>query len=52
MLLEASRVCHPRWEEIRVPIRLGRQAAIGRLAWFCYNQSDGIITGRVLGDSV
>ena len=42
----------PHWEEIRAPIQFGRQAAIGRLAWVCYTQSDGIVTGRVLGDSV
>ena len=41
----------PRWREIRRPIELGRQAAIGRLAWAFYTQSDGIIIGRVLGDS-
>ena len=41
----------PRWKEIRKPIQLGRQAAIGRLAWACYTQADGIIVGRVLGDS-
>ena len=41
----------PRWKEIRAPIQLGRQAAIGRLAWACYTQADGIVVGRVLGDS-
>jgi len=41
----------PRWDEIRAPIQLGRQAAIGRLAWACYTQSDGVVVGRVLGDS-
>lgn len=41
----------PRWKEIQAPIHLGRQAAIGRLAWACYTQSDGVVVGRVLGDS-
>jgi len=41
----------PRWREIRAPIQLGRQAAIGRLGWACYTQADGVVVGRVLGDS-
>ncbi len=41
----------PRWQEIRAPIQLGRQAAVGRLAWACYTQADGVVVGRVLGDS-
>jgi O-antigen/teichoic acid export membrane protein len=42
----------PRWADIKAPVRLGRQAAVGRMAWAFYTQSDGIIIGRVLGDSV
>ncbi|MCU1336619.1 MAG: lipopolysaccharide biosynthesis protein [Bryobacterales bacterium] len=42
----------PRWRDIRAPIQLGRQAAIGNLAWTCYTQADGVVVGRVLGDSV
>ena len=41
----------PRWNDIRAPINLGRQAAIARLAWACYTQADGVVVGRVLGDS-
>jgi len=42
----------PRWKDIRAPIRLGGQAAIGRLAWAAYTQADGITVGRVLGKSL
>src|ERR1041385_3620782 len=41
----------PHWRDLRAPIRLGRQAAIGRLGWACYTQADGVVVGRVLGDS-
>lgn len=42
----------PRWKDIAQPVRMGYQTAIGRLAWSCYTMSDGIVVGRVLGDSV
>jgi teichuronic acid exporter len=42
----------PRWNDIRASVKLGRQAAIGRLAWSLYSQADGIVVGRVLGPSV
>jgi teichuronic acid exporter len=41
----------PRWADLKGPLRLGRQTALGRLAWACYTQSDGIVVGRVLGGS-
>lgn len=41
----------PRWDVIKVPVRLGRQAAIGRIAWSVYTISDGIVVGRFLGSS-
>ena len=39
------------WDEIRGVLRLGGQVSIGRLAWASYLQSDGIVVGRVLGES-
>lgn len=42
----------PWWNDIRIAVGLGRQIAIGRLAWSAYSYSDGVIVGRVLGDSV
>ena len=42
----------PRWKEIKAPIELGRQTAVGRLAWSAYSYSDGIIVGRFLGDAM
>jgi teichuronic acid exporter len=42
----------PRWKDIKVPVELGRQTAVGRLAWSMYSYSDGIIVGRVLGDAM
>jgi len=41
----------PRWHKIAVPIKMGGQIAVSRLAWSGYTQSDGIIVGRVLGAS-
>jgi O-antigen/teichoic acid export membrane protein len=42
----------PKWKEIEAPIRLGRQIAVGRIAWAAYTQADGIVIGRVLGAPV
>ncbi len=42
----------PRWKDIRAPVELGRQAAVGRVAWAVYSQADGIIVGRILGAPV
>lgn len=42
---------YPRWKDIRAPLEFGRQAAIGGLAWSAYIHSDGIVVGRMLGDS-
>lgn len=42
----------PHWREIRAAVRMGGQIAIARLAWSAYTQSDGIVVGRTLGDSV
>jgi teichuronic acid exporter len=42
----------PRWKDVEAPLRLGWHVAIGGLAWAAYNQSDGIIVGRTLGESV
>ncbi len=41
----------PRWQELKAPLELGRQTAVGRLAWSTYSYSDGIIVGRFLGDA-
>ena len=42
----------PRWPDIRTPAELGRQTAVGRVAWAVYSQADGIVVGRILGASV
>ena len=42
----------PRWKDIKAPLELGRQTAIGRLAWSAYSYSDGIIVGKFLGDAM
>lgn len=42
----------PRWKDIRAPIEMGRQTAVGRLAWSAYSYSDGVIVGRFLGDAM
>lgn len=41
----------PRWKDIRAPLEFGRNAAIGGLAWTAYMHSDGIVVGRILGES-
>jgi teichuronic acid exporter len=41
----------PRWDQIRSAIRMGGQIATSRLAWSAYTQSDGIVVGRILGES-
>ena len=45
-------VAWPRWKDIRAPVELGRQAAVSRVAWALYSQADGIVVGRILGESV
>lgn len=42
----------PRWKEISPALHLAWHVTVGRLAWVLYSQSDGIIVGRVMGDSV
>jgi len=42
----------PRWQEIRAPLNLGRQLALGRLAWAAYTQADVVVIGRILGGEV
>ena len=42
----------PHWKDIRGPLRLGHQSAIGSFAWVFYTLSDGVIVGRILGDSM
>jgi PST family polysaccharide transporter len=41
----------PRWNDIKAPLELGRQTAVGRLAWSAYSYSDGIIVGKFLGEA-
>jgi PST family polysaccharide transporter len=41
----------PRWKEIRVHMRFGMEVALSRIASTAYSQSDGLIIGRMLGDS-
>ena len=42
----------PRWKDIKAPIELGRQTAVGRLAWSAYSYSDGVMVGKFLGDAM
>jgi hypothetical protein len=42
----------PCWNRIHIPVRMGGQIAISRLAWSAYTQSDGVVVGRMLGDSL
>jgi teichuronic acid exporter len=41
----------PRWNEIRVHLRFGMEVALSRIAFTAYTQADGLIIGRMLGDS-
>jgi PST family polysaccharide transporter len=41
----------PRWSEIRVHMRFGMEVALSRIASTAYSQADGMIIGRMLGDS-
>jgi PST family polysaccharide transporter len=41
----------PHWESIREAVHMGGKMSLGRLAWSTYLGMDGIIVGRVLGDS-
>lgn len=42
----------PRPKEIAPALHLAWHVTVGRLAWVLYSQADGIIVGRVMGDSV
>ncbi len=42
----------PRWKDLRAPLRMGGQMAIGRLAWSAYTQSDGVVAAKMLGQSM
>ncbi len=41
----------PRWAEIKKPLRFGIEIALSRLVGTAYLQADGIIVGRMLGES-
>jgi teichuronic acid exporter len=41
----------PRWKEIAKPLRFGFEIVLSRVAWTAYSQADGIIVGRMLGES-
>jgi O-antigen/teichoic acid export membrane protein len=41
----------PRWKEIAGPMRFGLEVALTRVAWAAYSQADGVIVGRMLGQS-
>ena len=42
----------PRWNDILAPIRLAWHVTVSRVAWGLCSQSDGIVIGRTMGDSV
>jgi O-antigen/teichoic acid export membrane protein len=39
----------PRAEDLKQPLRIGRDIVVGRLAWVLYRNSDFFVAGRVLG---
>jgi teichuronic acid exporter len=41
----------PRWKQVEAPMRLGIHVAVTRIAFAAYMLSDGVIVGRMLGDS-
>jgi teichuronic acid exporter len=41
----------PRWNSVRVHMRFGMEVALSRIASTAYSQSDGLIIGKMLGDS-
>ena len=59
-LAAATVLCHwkrvpfawPRWSDIRKPVEMGRQLAIGRIAAAAYSSADGIVIGRTMGEAV
>jgi PST family polysaccharide transporter len=42
----------PHWRDIRKPVEMGRQVAIGRIAATAYTAADGIVIGRTMGEAV
>jgi PST family polysaccharide transporter len=41
----------PRWGEVSKPLRFGLEVAAARILWVGYSQMDGIVIGRLLGES-
>jgi len=41
----------PRWKQVSAPMRFGFSVAVDRLAWTAYSLADGVIVGRILGQS-
>jgi len=41
----------PRRKDVMVPMRFGLEVAAARVAWTAYSMSDGVIVGRLLGQS-
>src|ERR1035437_10103026 len=41
----------PRWNSVRVHMKFGMEVALSRIAFTAYSQADGLIIGRMLGDS-
>ena len=58
-LSSAALLCHwkrvpfawPHWSDIRKPVEMGRQLAIGRIANSAYSSADGIVIGRTMGEA-
>lgn len=42
----------PHWKDIASPMRFGLAVAFSRAGWTFYQQSDGVVVGRVLGQTV
>lgn len=42
----------PHWNDIKHPLHLGTELAFQKIAWAAYLQSDGMVIGRVLGQSI
>lgn len=49
LVWQRQRFARVRFSAIRAPLLFSRHLIIGRLSWYCYDNSDFIVAGRVLG---
>ena len=41
----------PRWKEVSAPMRFSFSVVVSRLSWVAYSSADGVIVGRIMGQS-